>query len=181
MKLAQTAFALMTLGAATFLLGGCASTQDGPLLIAPEVQQQHRLMPVAEVKLVDKRTNKALAVINKQDKIEGDKLPAQLQNWLDNSIHTASLGRKTLNFNLLNYTSFISQETLSFTAESMMEWQVEIKSKNRTWTKTYQSTINEEGPLKKDRSSIEATLKRMAHSLLQQTMTDPEFTQAIAE
>ena len=168
-------------------LTGCSSAPTTPVLSFKQQQVNNvttSLMSVKEITLSDKRKNKALSVINGVNSPADPKLDDKLQYWLNSSIQTNPNGRLSLEVNLLSYASFVNQETMKFTAESMMEWQIKLKGENRAgadyeWKKTYQTTINQDGPLKMGSSDIETHLNKMASKLLATTLNDPEFKKGL--
>lgn len=157
----------------------CATNAPTPIVIAPDASVAKDLVKVVKIEVNDLRAKQPLAFINgKAMPMNNDLLP-NLEKWLAKSIDTNPLGYKTLSVNLLSYASYIKQETVSFNIESVLEWQIKVESEGTTWTKSYQSTINEEGPLSADNSIIEKHLNKLASSLLQRTLADPELEQAV--
>lgn len=150
-----------------------------PVVIAPEQTINKQFMSVKSIQFNDLRTNKALAVIN------GDNLPltkdlvSVMQDWLSSSIETNQNGTKELTVNLLSFGSFIKQETVSFSMESVLEWEFKLESKRGSWTKSYQTTMSEEGPLSADNTIVERHLNKLATVLLEKSLNDPEFNKAI--
>lgn len=159
-------------------LVACASNSVSPILVAPAKVKQKELMSVNKVTLVDTRKSPALAVVNGKEMPVSKQLVSKLNTWLNNSISTNPSGKKEMTINLLSYASYVKQESFSFNLESVIEWQVKLEGKSSTWTKSYQTTMNEEGPLKADNSIIEKHLNKIAEKLLTRTLSDAEFEQA---
>ena len=160
-------------------LTACATNVPTPIVIAPSAGVAKDLVKVVKIEVNDLRAKKPLAFINKKAMPMNDTLVPNLEKWLAKSIDTNPLGYKTLSVNLLSYASYIKQETVSFNIESVLEWQIKVESEGKTWTKSYQSTINEEGPLLADNSIIEKHLNKLATTLLKRTLSDPELEQAV--
>lgn len=164
--------------ALSLTLVACASHTTAPVIVAPAKSVEKQLMSVNKVVLVDKRSNPALAVVNGKAHPVNNKLVSTLNTWLNQAITTNVNGSKTMTVELVSYASYVKQESFSFNLESVIEWQVKLESKNRTWTKSYQTTMNEQGPLQADNSIIEKHLNSIAAQLLKRTLSDSEFTQA---
>lgn len=163
----------------SFTLVACATNVATPILVAPVKSAKKELMSVSKINLVDKRSTSALAIVNGKKMPVNNKLNSILINWLNESIGTAKYGSKEMTISLMSYASYVKQESFSFSLESVIEWQVKLESKSGTWTKSYQTTMNEEGPLKADNSIIEKHLNRIAEKLLDRTLSDSEFEQAV--
>jgi len=178
-KLTTPSLLVLTLALGT--LAGCSSTPTAPVLNISAPSAKTSMMSVKSLNLKDKRANKSLSVINGVESPSDPQLSNKLQKWLNDSITINQNGRLNLDFNLLSYGSFIDQQTMQFTAESMMEWQVMITGENGySWKKTYQTTINQEGPLKMGNDDIESHLNKMATKLLGITLNDGEFKGALS-
>jgi uncharacterized lipoprotein YajG len=160
-------------------LAACATNQSSPVVVSPKNVPEKELMTVKKVELVDLRKNKALAIVNGKNMSANTDFVTKLNTWLNNSIDTNPYGSKNITFNLLSYASYVKQESISFQLESVMEWQVKIDSKNTSWTKSYQTTMQEEGPLMADNSIIEKHLNKLAEKLLNRSLNDGEFEQAV--
>jgi len=160
-------------------LYACANNKAKPVVIAPEQTINKQYMSVKAVEFNDQRKNKALAVINGKSLPLTKDLPATMKEWLTNSIEVNQYGTKVLTVNLLSFGSFIKQETMSFSMESVLEWQLKLESKKGSWTKSYQTTMTEEGPLSADNTIVERHLNQLTTVLLEQSLNDPEFNQAI--
>lgn len=163
----------------SFTLVACASNVATPIIVAPVKSAKKELMSVSKVTLVDKRSAPALAIINGKKMPVNNQLTSILNTWLNESIGTAQYGSKEMTVSLMSYASYVKQESFSFNLESVIEWQVKLESKSGTWTKSYQTTMNEEGPLKADNSIIEKHLNKIAEKLLERTVTDSEFEKAV--
>ena len=137
--------ALLGAGFASLVaISGCTTTLDKPMLVFPEVQNKTPLMSVNSVKLNDLRTKKTLAVINGEAAPSNPELAKNLTEWLNASIGTNPRGRLAMEVNLLNYTSYVKQDAMHFTTESVMEWQVAVLGPNGySWKKPYQATMNQ--------------------------------------
>ena len=167
-------------------LTACSSSPTTPILnfasSQTSAQAKTSMMSVKQVRLMDQRQNKALSVINGVNSPVDPNLTNKLQNWLTSSIQTNPNGRLNIDINLLSYASYVNQATMNFTAESMMEWQVLVTGKDGySWKKTYQTTINQEGPLKMGNSDIETHLNKMASKLLNMTLNDSDFKTALTQ
>lgn len=159
-------------------LVACASTSLETIIVAPKTAKQQELMSVNKITLVDNRSRAALAVVNGKAMPVNKQVISKLNTWLNDSINTNQNGSKEMTVSLLSYASYVKQESFKFNLESVIEWQVKLESKNSTWTKSYQTTMNEEGPLKADNSIIEKHLNKIAEKLLERTLADSEFNQA---
>ena len=159
-------------------LVACASNSVSPIVVAPTKAKEKELMSVNKITLVDSRKSPALAIVNGKDMPVDKQVISKLNTWLNDSINTNQNGSKEMTISLLSYASYVKQESFSFNLESVIEWQVKLESKNSTWTKSYQTTMNEEGPLKADNSIIEKHLNKIAEKLLDRTLADAEFTKA---
>lgn len=160
-------------------LVSCASSTATPVIVAPTKSIEKELMSVNNITLVDSRKSPALAVVNGKEQPVSKQLVSKLNAWLNDAIGTSPNGSKKMTVSLLSYASYVKQESLSFDLESVIEWQVKLESKNSTWTKSYQTTMNEEGPLTADNSIIEKHLNQIAEKLLVRTLSDQEFEQAV--
>lgn len=160
-------------------LYACANNQPKPVVIAPEQTINKQLMSVKSINFADQRVKKALAVINGEQLPLTKNLNTVMQEWLASSIEINPNGTKALSVNLLTFGSFIKQETMSFSMESVLEWELKLESKKGTWTKSYQTTMTEEGPLSADNTIVERHLNKLTTVLLEQSLNDPEFNQAI--
>ncbi|NVK24557.1 MAG: hypothetical protein HWE10_06495 [Gammaproteobacteria bacterium] len=156
-------------------ISACASNVQTPILVAPAVSMTKELIEVEKVEVIDLRAKAPLAFINGSPMPVSNNLLENLEMWLGKSIDTNPLGDKTLTVNLLSYASYVKQETVTFNIESVLEWQVKVESEGSTWTKSFQSTINEEGPLQADNSIIEKHLNKLAENLLKRTLSDAEL------
>ena len=159
-------------------LYACAN-QPKPVVIAPEQTINKQYMSIKAIEFNDLRKDKALAVINGKGLPPTKELVAVMQQWLSSSIEVNQNGTKTLTVDLLSFGSFIKQETMSFSMESVLEWQLKLESKKGSWTKSYQTTMTEEGPLTADNTIVERHLNKLTTILLEQSVNDPEFNQAI--
>lgn len=170
---------IITLGL-TLILSGCASTNSSPVIVAPQtLDEKKELLSIKNIKLVDSRQNKALGTINgKALPINKDTLET-LELWLNDSTTLNPFGSKTLQLDLQNYGSFIKQESMSFTIESVLNWQITLSTENKTWKKSYQTTMTEQGPLSADNAIIEKHLNLLASKLLNKTFEDEEFNEAL--
>lgn len=157
----------------------CANNHTKPVVIAPEKTVNKQYMSIQSLTFKDKRTNKALAVINGKNQPLNKELINVMQEWLASSIEVNPNGSKSLTVNLLSFGSFIKQETVSFSMESVLEWELKLESKKGSWTKSYQTTMNEEGPLTADNTIVERHLNKLTTVLLEQSLDDPEFNQAV--
>lgn len=165
--------------AIALFLSACASQAPTPVIIAPKATNTQDLMSVNKIDVIDLRKNPALAIINgKNMPINNDLIP-NLKSWLNRSLDTNPYGSKTITFNILSYASYVKQETVSFTLESVMEWQVQVDSDSKVWKKSFQSTIKEEGPLIADNSIVEKHLNKLAETLLDRSVKDHDFQQAV--
>ena len=163
------------------LLNGCSTPLSAPMLIFPDVTGKTPLMSVRSIKVRDVRDNKALAVINGEAAPATPDLTTTLENWLNESISVNRNGRLSLDINIQNYASYVKQDAMHFNAESMMAWQVQLSDdKGFSWTKPYQSTINQTGAMTMSKREIEAHLNKMANNLLRETLKDPEFQSALS-
>lgn len=162
----------------SFTLVACATNVATPVIVAPTKSADKELMSVNKVTLVDKRSSPALAIVNGKAMPINQQLVSTLNTWLNDAIGTSPNGSKEMTISLISYASYVKQESFSFNLESVIEWQVKLESKNSTWTKSYQTTMNEEGPLKADNSIIEKHLNKIAEKLLDRTLSDSEFEQA---
>lgn len=160
-------------------LVACATNVATPVIVAPTKSTEKELMSVSKVALVDKRSSPALAIVNGESMPIDKQLVPTLNKWLNEAIGTSRNGSKEMTISLASYASYVKQESFSFNLESVIEWQVKVEGKNSTWTKSYQTTMNEEGPLKADNSIIEKHLNRIAEKLLDRTLTDAEFEKAV--
>lgn len=163
----------------SFTLVACATNVATPVIVAPTKSVEKELMSVKKITLVDKRSNPALAIVNGKNMPINKQLVSTLNNWLNDSIGTNRNGSKEMTISLISYASYVKQESFSFNLESVIEWQVKLDAENSTWTKSYQTTMNEEGPLKADNSIIEKHLNKIAEKLLDRTLSDSEFEQAV--
>lgn len=150
-----------------------------PIIVAPEQASQKELMSISKVSIVDARPSPSLAFINGKATPINKELISGLNNWLRKSVITSRLGSKEMTVSLLSYASYIDQESFSFNMDSVIEWQVKLESNTSTWTKSYQTTMKEEGPLQADNSIIEKHLNKIAEQLLARTLSDPEFEKAV--
>ncbi len=160
-------------------LTACASNNVMPVLVSPEKAIEKQLLSVSEIEVIDSRSSPALAIINGKEMPTNKELISKLNTWLNDSIGTSRYGKKKMTISLLSYASYVKQESFSFNLESVIEWQVKLETKNSTWTKSYQTTMNEEGPLQADNSIIEKHLNRIAEKLLVRTLSDSEFETAV--
>lgn len=160
-------------------LVACATNVATPVIVAPTKSAEKELMSVKKITLVDQRSNPALAIVNGTNMPVNKELIPTLNNWLNDAIGTSRYGSKEMTVSLVSYASYVKQESFSFNLESVIEWRVKVESKNSTWTKSYQTTMNEEGPLKADNSIIEKHLNKIAEKLLDRTLSDPEFEKAV--
>lgn len=160
-------------------LYACTNNKAKPVVIAPEQTINKQFMSVKAIEFNDQRENKALAVINGNGLPLTNELPEIMKEWLSSSIEVNQNGTKVLTVNLLSFGSFIKQETVSFSMESVLEWQLKLESKKGSWTKSYQTTMTEEGPLSADNTIVERHLNQLTSVLLEQSLNDPEFNQAI--
>ena len=163
----------------TLALTACAANKPQPVIIAPEVTVNKDLVNVLKVEVNDLRKQNPLAFVNGKAKPMNKDLIPNLELWLQQSIDTNPYGSKVMSINLLSYASYIKQETMTFTIESVLEWQIKVESEQKTWVKSYQSTINEEGPLTADNSIIEKHLNKLASQLLERSLSDQEFEQIV--
>lgn len=160
-------------------LFACANNKPKPVVIAPEQTINKQFMSIKAIEFNDLRKDKALAVINGKGLPPTKKLVSVMKEWLSSSIEVNQNGTKTLTVDLLTFGSFIKQETMSFSMESVLEWQLTLESKKGSWSKSYQTTMAEEGPLSADNAIVERHLNKLTTVLLEQSLNDPEFNQAI--
>ena len=159
-------------------LASCANNSASPVIIAPAKSVEKHIMSVSKVELKDDRNSPALAVINGKEMPVNNDLVTKMNTWLNDAIATNPNGSKKMTVSLISYASYVKQESFSFNLESVIEWRVKLESKTGTWSKSYQTTMNEEGPLKADNSIIEKHLNSIAETLLSRTLTDKEFERA---
>lgn len=163
----------------SLLVAACATNQATPVVISPSNLAEKELMSVKKVEVVDLRKNPALAIVNGNNMpINNDLLPT-LNAWLNASIDTNPYGSKEIIVNLISYASYVKQDSFSFNLESVLEWQIQINHKTGSWTKSFQTTMKEEGPLQADNSIIEKHLNKLAEKLLERSLSDEEFEQAV--
>ena len=173
-----TAFGLVGALAVT----GCTTSLNEPLLVFPEVAAKTPLMSVSSIKVNDLRDNKTLAIINGEAAPANPELTKVLTDWLNASIGTSPRGRLSMEVNLLSYASYVKQDAMHFTTESVMEWQVQINGpRGYNWNKPYQATINQTGAMAMSKREIEAHLNKMAATLLNRTLKDMEFKGALSQ
>ncbi|MBU2882558.1 YajG family lipoprotein [Psychrosphaera sp. B3R10] len=162
-------------------LSACITPTSQPMLIFPDTIINKPMMSVKSATVVDSRSNKTLAVINKVDTPPNPNLESQLTTWLNDSVTVNPRGRLDFTVEILNYATYVMQGTMQFEAESVMEWQAKITGENGfSWIKNYQTTIKQDGPLNMDKSEIEIHLNKMANTLLSRTLEDPEFNAALS-
>ena len=102
-----------------------------------------------------------------------------LKPWLAQVIQTNPNAGKALTFNVLNAASYVKQYSMSYEAESIMEWQVRLENPTSSWTKTYQTGINQSGPMLIEQDEVSNNLNSMLKTLLERTLKDPEFQKAL--
>jgi len=159
-------------------VASCSNTNVAPVVLSPADVAEKELMSISKVELLDQRQSSALAVVNGKAMPVNDNFLPTLNTWLNKAIDTSPYGSKKMTISLITYASYVKQESFSFNLESVIEWQVKLEAKNSTWTKSYQTTMNEEGPLQADNSIIEKHLNKIAEKLLIRTLSDKEFEQA---
>lgn len=165
---------------ASLIIVGCASTEQKPIIIAPDaLASKVELMSVKEIAVVDERKVKALGIINGKSLPTNSLMVPSVKDWLTKSFTINPYGSKQLEVALVDYASHVKQETMTFNIESVLNWRVKLTDKNGSWVKSYQSTINEEGPLTADNAIIEKHLNGLATKLLEKTLEDDEFKQAL--
>lgn len=165
---------------ATALLTGCATPLNKPIIIAPQsLDEQKELLSLKTINVVDERAVKSLALVNGKPLPKNSLLVPSLTDWFEASTVTNPYGSKALTVTLLNYASFVKQESMSFTIESVLEWRITLEEKNKTWSKSYQTSMAEQGPLQADNAIIEKHLNTLAENLLNVTLNDPEFNNAL--
>lgn len=164
----------------SLILFGCASTEQKPIIVSPDnLSEKVELMSVKNVEVIDKRTKQALAFINNTPLPTNSLLIPTMQDWLGSSFTLNPYGSKTVTVELVDYASHVKQETMTFNLESVLSWKVIVSDEEGTWAKTYQSSINEDGPLKADNAIIEKHLNALAITLLDKTVQDPAFKEAL--
>ena len=163
------------------LLSSCANQFEQPVEFNPMAVSPKLLMSVGTLAVKDARLQKALAIINKTEAMPVDDVARLIEPWLKNSIKTNPNGRKKLTFNITNATRYIKQYAMTFESEAVLEWLVEIESKNSTWKKSYQTGINQNGPLTLDQEEVTKNINLMLITLYDRTMRDPEFQKALSQ
>jgi uncharacterized lipoprotein YajG len=168
----------MALVATTLL--GCSSTPEEPITIKPLLAKPQLLMSVGSLDVIDKRKQKALALINKEPQMPVDDLAVMVSPWLKQAILTNTTGRNKLSFEITDATAYVTQYSMSFKSESVVAWQVTISSPKKTWSKSYQTGINQDGPLQMSQQDIAKNFNVMLMTLLDRTLRDPEFQTALS-
>ncbi|MUH73059.1 YajG family lipoprotein [Psychrosphaera haliotis] len=69
---------------------------------------------------------------------------------------------------------------MSFESEAVLEWTVTLESANRTWKKSYQTGINQDGPMKFSQEDVTKNMNLMLSTLLERTLQDEEFQKALS-
>lgn len=171
LKIALT-FAILTLSA-------CSSTTDSPILLSPDAIGRTELISIKSVRINDLRKTQSLAKINGKELPVGESIVPGLNSWLEKSFKTNAYANKEMTIQINTLGSFVKQETMSFELESVVQWTVQIDSKRSSWTKGYQVSMREVGPLTADNTIIEKHLNTLSKQLLEKVVNDPEFKQAI--
>lgn len=174
---------LALLASGSVLLSACVTPTSSSMLVFPEPVDTQYLMTIKSASVVDTRTDKSLATINGEKTPANPNLEANLTNWLNKSIATNTRGYKHLEISLVNFSTYVMQGTMQFDAESVIEWQAKLTNlnDNGTWQKSYQRSLKQDGLLNLSKAEIEGHLNKLAHQLLQDTVTDPEFKNAVGK
>lgn len=174
-------YKVLLVGFVSFVLMACASKPTGKVLIEPLRAEPKLLMSVKALELKDLRQQRAMAVINSEANMRVKNLADMINPWLQESVLTSPAGRNTMTVEILNATTYVTQYSMSFESEAVVEWRVTLKSKTKTWTKTYQTGINEDGPLQMSQEKITQNMNVMFLTLLDRTLRDPEFKSALSQ
>lgn len=162
------------------VISACTTRTDSPMFVFPSSEALYQLPQVSQVQLLDVRENKTLAKINHRTTPPSEELQNNLNTWLNTSIDTSKNGHIEIDFELLSFASYTLQGTMQFETEAIMEWQVYMSWENgATWRKSFQVSMNAEGAMNLEKKQIEGHLNRLANRLLDVTMQDPEFQQAL--
>ena len=166
---------------AALITAGCANQFAKPFQFNPGQIKPTLLMSVANINVNDMRTQKALAKINSEYTMPVKDIAMYLKPWILESIQTNPNARKALTFNILTAASYVKQYSMSFESESVMEWQVKLENPRFSWVKSYQTGINQSGPMLLDQDEVTANLNSMVTTLLKRTLADPEFQKALSQ
>ena len=164
----------------TLILGGCANQFEQAVKLAPIAMSPKLLMSVKNITVSDSRAQQAMAMVNSSEFMEVTNISKLITPWLQNSLKTSSNGRNNLNFDITTATSYIKQYAMSFESEAVLEWTVTLESASRTWKKSYQTGINQDGPMKFSQEDVTKNMNLMLTTLLERTLQDDEFQKALS-
>lgn len=172
---------ITTVIVAAMLTFGCANQFEQPFKFNPGQVSPKLLMSVANINVNDLRSQKALARVNSDYTMVVEDITTYLKPWLQKAIKTNPNARKALTFNITNAASYVKQYSMSYEAESIMEWQVKLENPNFSWVKSYQTGINQTGPMLLEQDEVTKNLNSMVKTLLARTLSDPEFQKALSQ
>lgn len=172
---------ILTVFLVAIVVAGCASQFEKPFQFNPGQIKPTLLMSIANINVNDLRAQKALAKVNSEYSMPVEDIAVYLKPWILESIKTNPNARKALTFDILTAASYVKQYSMSFEAESVMEWRVRIENPRFSWVKTYQTGINQSGPMLLDQDEVTANLNTMVTTLLKRTLADPEFQKALSQ
>lgn len=171
---------LIAISTLSFILSGCANQFEQAVKLAPSAVSPKLLMSVKDINISDSRQNKAMAMVNSSEFMQVNNIANLIRPWLTSSLQTSPNGRNQLNFDITTATSYIKQYAMTFESEAILEWKVTVSSPQRTWTKSYQTGINQEGPMKFDQEDVTKNMNIMLSTLLERTLQDDEFQKALS-
>ncbi|GAB2990042.1 hypothetical protein GCM10027050_02150 [Psychrosphaera aestuarii] len=173
-------FQLIAISTIGFILSGCANQFEQAVKLAPSAVSPKLLMSVKDINISDSRENKAMAMVNSSEFMQVNNIANLIRPWLTSSLQTSPNGRNKLNFDITTATSYIKQYAMTFESEAVLEWKVTVSSPQRTWTKSYQTGINQDGPMKFDQEDVTKNMNIMLSTLLERTLQDDEFQKALS-
>lgn len=162
------------------LLGACAAPFNSPIILAPVKVEQQQYLSINNVAINDSRQNKVLVHINGKPQNNQMTNLAVLSKTVKNTFITTLRGSKSVEFSVTDYGSYIDQQSVQFDIESILAWNVTITSKQgATWTKPFQTTLKQTGPLKANNDIVETHLNQLLETLLNRTLADAEFKKTL--
>jgi len=171
----------------TFLLSSCTSAPNhliiAPEIIVPSVIQHTNQQAVLDV--VDMRTanhvvqilreGEASTIFSAQERLEKIIKNSLNKHWQQQGLSIQTSAVNSINVSIEKAIISVTQETMSYQAQSEIALKVTVNNSEQTLTSTFKNTGNSKGPFKADIAVLERNFNQRLANLLQQILANEKI------
>lgn len=170
-----------------FLLGGCASPPSH-IIVAPEILTQTTIQHVnkqATLNVIDMRTannivqvlreGEAATLLSAQERLEDTIKNSLSKYWQQQGLAIQTSAVNSITITIDKALISVTQETLSYQAQSNIVLKLTINNSVQTLTSTFKNSGSSNGPFKADIAILERNFNQRLTNVLQQILTNKKI------